>query len=88
MNATQTFTVFGRIATTPAILGSELSNDQLLINFAGIPGETYSVQATVTLNPPDWQLVATRVASANGLFQYVDSQVKVFPMRFFRAINP
>jgi len=89
-NATQTFTVYGRISTAPGIVGIDLTSGHAVITFAGIPGEAYRVQATGDLAPPiDWSTVATAVAETTGLFQYMDHlEVKDVPMRIFRAVNP
>ena len=89
LSSSQTFTVVGRIATVPLVLDSQMTNGNFVINFAGIPGEAYRVQATPSLSPPiQWSTLSTNVASTNGLFQFVDTQAKNFPMRFYRAINP
>src|SRR5205823_5625548 len=89
LSSSQTFTVVGRIATIPVILDFQIINGNAVINFAGIPGEVYRVEATPSLAPPiQWSTVSTNVASTNGLFQFVDAQAKNFPMRFYRAINP
>jgi hypothetical protein len=89
ISATRTFKIIGTVGAGPYIQGIELTNGQALISFAGIPGETHWVQATTNLNnSAAWITVATNVPAQNGLFQYVDNQVKTFPSRFFRAIIP
>ena len=65
-------------------------NGNIEVSFGGIPGETYSIEASQNLNPfITWTLVATNfVADANGLFKYVDTQARSLPMQFFRARTP
>ena len=88
-SSSQTFTVVGRIATSPVAFDFQIINGDVVINFGGIPGEVYRVQATPSLSPPiQWTAVSTNVASSNGLFRFVDSQARTFPMRFYRAVNP
>jgi hypothetical protein len=90
MSSTQTFRIVAITAVPPATQGIEIVNDNLEVTFVGIPGESYSIEATQNLNPIiNWIPVATIVvADANGLFKYVDTQFRSLPMRFFRARTP
>jgi hypothetical protein len=57
------------------------------IRFVGIAGRTYSIQATTDLASPVWQELATRPADANGLFDYLDTELPAPPQRFYRAVT-
>jgi len=88
LSSSRTFAVVG-IATNLVALDFQIINGDVVINFGGIAGGVYRVQATPSLSPPiQWSAVSTNVASTTGLFQFVDSQARNFPMRFYRAINP
>src|SRR5439155_17769757 len=81
----------GAVTTVPPTTqGIQIVNGNLEVTFVGIPGEIYSIEATQNLNPfITWTTVAPNlVADANGLFKYVDTQFRSFPMRFFRARTP
>jgi len=47
-----------------------LGGGSVLIIGNGIPGYTYRVQFTTTLNPPNWQNIGTVTADSTGAFQY------------------
>jgi fibronectin-binding autotransporter adhesin len=89
MSATQTFAIVGITAIPPTTEGIQTVGGNIEITFGGFPGETFVVQATTDLNPPiHWSAIATNVVDGTGLFKYVDTQVKDFPVRFFRAGTP
>jgi len=56
--------------------------------FGGIPGRTYAIQATDTLNPPTWTTLATRVAAVTGEFEFIDPEVPRPPLRVYRSARP
>lgn len=59
-----------------------------VLNFAGIPGVTYTVQYTASLaGTPAWTDLATVTAGANGLFTYRDVNPPP-PSRFYRTLVP
>jgi hypothetical protein len=58
------------------------------IVFAGVPGKTYTIQYTESLENPQWQTVATRTADAFGSYEYVDSAQAGRSRRYSRSICP
>ena len=60
-------------------------NGSVTIQFSGVAGTTNVTQATTNLSPPIvWQNVATNVADANGLWQFIGSSTNA-PARFYRG---
>ena len=56
---------------------------------AGVPGDTYWVQATTNLKPPvAWMTVATNIAGTNGLLQFTETNTTIYPRRFYRLVFP
>jgi len=55
---------------------------------AGIPGQTYLIQAAASLTPPQWTTIATNNAGADGLFSFVVLDMANHPCRFYRTSNP
>jgi hypothetical protein len=75
----QTFNIVG-IAPLP--------DGNCRIDFAGISGRTYLVQATTNLSAPQWVTIATNVAGANGLWSFVDLNATNYVERFYRTAQP
>jgi hypothetical protein len=76
------------IAAQPRIT-ARLVAGGLQITWIGVPGEIYWVQATTNLNAPIvWTTLATNIADASGLVQYVDTNTLAFPSRFYRLAIP
>ena len=90
MSSTQTFRIIAIATVPPTTQGIQIVNGNVEVTFGGIPGQTYSIEATQNLNPIiNWVPVATNlVADANGLLKFVDTQATILPMRFFRARSP
>ncbi len=67
---------------------TSLGNGSYLINGAGIPGYTYRVQHSPTINPANWQDIpgASVTAGSTGAFQYTDTPSG--GMGFYRTIYP
>lgn len=57
------------------------------LRFVGIAGRTFSIQATSDLTTPDWQELGTSVAGANGLFEFVDTELPAPAQRYYRAVT-
>jgi len=56
------------------------------VNFAGIPGRTYSLQrATNVLGP--WEFLASIKAGADGIGTYADTNAPL-PNAYYRSIYP
>jgi hypothetical protein len=74
---------------TQNIIGLTPNGDgSVTINFAGIPGCTYWVEAATTMVQPQWQVISTNVAGSNGLWQYTDTDAGNYPLRFYRTYKP
>lgn len=56
------------------------------ILFAGVPGYTYRIEASGNLTL--WTPLASRTAPANGLFDYLDPDAPLFPIRYYRSVWP
>ena len=64
------------------------ADGSLVLNFAGLPNTTYSLEAATSLAPPvDWLPIATNITDAGGLWQFTDSQTTNYPVRFYRAVQ-
>lgn len=64
------------------------ADGSMLIQFIGIPGRAYRVQATPNLIAPPtpvWTTLTTLTAGANGMFEYQDP-APLPPSRYYRAI--
>jgi len=57
------------------------SNGAPVLNFAGVPGYSYSVQ--VSTNLTDWSSILTTNAPSNGLFQFIDNSAPQ-PAAYYR----
>jgi hypothetical protein len=69
--------------------GTVNSNGSVTLDFTGIPGSTYWVEATTNLSPPtDWMPISTNVANTNGLWQFTDTVATNFSRRFYRSHKP
>jgi hypothetical protein len=90
MSSTQTFRIVAISTAPPTTQGIQIVNGNVEVSFGGIPGQSYSIEATQSLNPfVTWVPVATNlVADTNGLFKFVDTQARTLPMRYFRARAP
>jgi hypothetical protein len=53
------------------VLGGVVNGGQVTMQFAGIPGTTYNIEASSDLQ--NWTFLGTATAGANGLFQFQDT---------------
>jgi hypothetical protein len=59
-----------------------------------VPGLLYTIEATPSLNPPMvWSVIGSDLATRPGfpqagVFEFLDTNAPLFPMRFYRAIPP
>jgi len=61
----------------------------MLIRFAGIPGQSYLIQASESLTPPiPWQELGSVTAGADGQFEFSDAEAGLFPIRYYRTFAP
>src|SRR5439155_11517943 len=88
--ATGTVTVNTIMETdTARIAGIQhLGNGTFRITFKAVPGRTYRIQFTETLNPPNtaWTTLGTATADAAGAFIFEDTAMAV--SRFYRSAYP
>jgi hypothetical protein len=54
----------------------------------GEPGLNYVVQANTNLNTTNWLNISTNSADPGGLFQFIDTNATIYPMRFYRLMQP
>jgi hypothetical protein len=75
------------------VYGPLITNGQFTVRFAGIPGYTYTVQATDDLGSPAWTKKANLTAPATdqglgvGVFEFSES-VGAATSRFYRTVYP
>ncbi len=83
----------GEAAPMNIVSGPTISGGVASIRFAGIPGYTYTIEATPSILVPDWQPVTNMVAPSTdqglgvGVFQFVDPE-GVVSQRYYRTISP
>lgn len=73
----------------PALNIARVTRDgnDVIIHFAGIPGQSYRVQSATDLSAPVWVTLGNAVATANGLFEFRD--VDPAPAaRYYRTVAP
>ena len=56
----------------------------LLVRFVGVPGFNYVIQWKAQLMDPEWINLSTTAATANGLFEALDTSGET---RFYRAVS-
>jgi hypothetical protein len=56
------------------------------LRFQAMSGAVCQVQYTPTLNPPQWQTLASVTADANGNVSLSDQPPPNTPSRFYRAV--
>lgn len=59
-----------------------------IVTFAGIPGRTYQIQATPTLEPAEWVTLGSQAADPTGLIIFTDPEFGLHPSRFYRTVEP
>lgn len=60
------------------------------VQLQGIGGNdgTYTIQANTNLSTTNWSTIGTASANGSGVFFFVDTNVALFPQRFFRVQAP
>lgn len=72
------------IIEAPVYLSPIFTNDVIDLQFSGLQGASYALQATT--NFVDWVSLSTNTAS-NGVFQIFDPNATNFPYRFYRVME-
>ncbi len=73
---------------SPNLVITDLGDGSYLIRFDGIPGKTYRIQWTESVETPNWQTLGSRTANDVGLFEYTDRPPSGSPKRFYRSVYP
>jgi hypothetical protein len=58
------------------------------LEFLGIPGNSYRIQASSNLAGPNWETLGTRGATWEGTFQFDDAGAATNRIRFYRTATP
>jgi len=73
---------------SPNLTVTDLGGGAYRIRFDGIPGLTYRIECTGSLNPADWQTLGTEIANSSGNFELTDRPPVGFSQRFYRSVYP
>jgi hypothetical protein len=68
------------------ILGATVSGGQATIQFAGLPGTNYDIEASTDL--VNWIVIGSVAAGPNGLFQYQDDYAGLHQHCYYRTSIP
>jgi autotransporter-associated beta strand protein len=61
----------------------------MAISGVGLPQLLYTLQATTNLNTPViWTAISTDQADGSGIYEFIDPDAALYPMRFYRAQSP
>jgi hypothetical protein len=73
---------------TNSVAGVAVSVDgSVTLNFVGVPGYIYQVEATTNLAPPVvWTTISTNTADISGQWQITDLQATNYPNQFYRSV--
>jgi hypothetical protein len=70
---------------------SKNADGNMTVDFTGIPGQSYHLEAATNLTwPIVWQVLAGSLTDAPsaGRWQFTDSQATNYPYRFYRSVSP
>jgi len=67
---------------------AKMGDGSVQLTFAGIPGETYHLEYSESLSPPNWQALTNQSADSSGVLQFADWPANNAPARFYRAVWP
>jgi hypothetical protein len=76
----------GNNEQTRNIISVQMQGSDMIVCFAGIPGQTYDVQATTNLASPSWTPVGNCTIGTNGYVIFIDSNAP--PARYYRTAIP
>jgi autotransporter-associated beta strand protein len=74
-------------ASLNIVAGPTLVDNEFKVTFAGIPGQTYTVEDAPSVTGP-WNFLTNLTAGANGLFQLVATNDPPLSARYFRTTAP
>ena len=84
---TATVSIATNLAPSVNFTSADESGGMVRLRFSGIPGRSYSIQFSDSLDVPVWQTLATATADVSGAFELVDTP-PAGPPRFYRSIQP
>jgi hypothetical protein len=70
---------------SPTFFAPTGTGDNFVISFQTNPGNTYTVQYTDTLDPPNWQSLPS--IAGNGAVEWVTNSAPGIAQRFYRLIE-
>jgi hypothetical protein len=72
----------------PSVLGVTTVGGNATVNFAGVPGQSYDIEASTDL--VNWVIVGSVVAGSNGLYiySYTDPSTTLYAQRYYRSRVP
>jgi hypothetical protein len=73
--------------TSNIISLTQLPSGTVRLLFVGVPGRSYIVQATDSLNKPDWTNLGTVMAEANGFVTFEDTEAPSHLTRYYRCVS-
>lgn len=62
-----------------------INNGCVSVSVAGIPNQTFSLEATTNLAAPVWVTLCTTNFGTNTLMTIIDNDVTNYPARFYRT---
>jgi hypothetical protein len=62
------------------------SDGSVRMQFTGIPGQVYVIEASTNL--VDWEVIDVPVDMGNGSFEFDDPDSAKYPTRFYRVVVP
>jgi hypothetical protein len=74
--------------SSPNLSITDRGDGSYRVRFDGIPGLSYRIEYTPTLNPPDWQSLGSVAAGDTGRFEIIDTPPAGFGQRFYRSAYP
>ena len=67
------------------LTGKVLPGGSFQLSCNGNPNQTCLIQATTNLIAPNWSTIGTNTADGNGILQFIDTDTKNYPARFYRT---
>ncbi|MBU6426622.1 hypothetical protein KGQ27_00035 [Patescibacteria group bacterium] len=76
------------VADTPPArcIGIRIESGAFRLRFTGVPGKTYVIQASDSLDHQNWVTLGVGAADAQGLFEYADIPPSQSNARFYRVV--
>jgi hypothetical protein len=75
-------------ASLNRLLVEVLPNGVVRLHFVGIPGRSYRIQGTDSLETPNWTALGAAIAAARGDFEFDDTDALNHRSRFYRTVSP